>query len=73
MLLFYKIYRNAPSATAISIFGGALIALGVIAIFASKFSSEGVIIGIITAAAGVGLRYLADKQAERVWRKKGIH
>ncbi len=74
MFIFYKSYPDAKSATVISAFGGMLIAIGVF-ILISAFAEIGFVAifpALITAGIGFLLRKLADKQAVRVWKKKGI-
>lgn len=66
MLLFWKKYPSSKFATFISILGGILGAVG-IAFIIGGFSGEPelIIAGLITAAIGLGLHFLADKIADR--------
>ena len=74
MFLFYKSYPDAKSATILSVFGGAFIAMGVFFLIAgfAEIGFASVVPALITAGIGFLLRKLADKQAVRVWKKKGI-
>ena len=82
-MIFYRIYKNAVSATLISLAGGGFIVVGAlcfIGMLANGFNNGRAFEGIVTAiivggffiGIGILLKKLADKQAERVWRKKGI-
>ena len=74
-MIFYKVYRNALSATLISVLAGGFITGGIIIAIASF--SEGqpgnIIITAVMAGIGILLRKLADKQAIRVRQKKGLN
>ena len=83
---FYKIYPNAPGATLISMLSAVVLAMGLVAAAGSiivavqqgmtEFARTAMIIGVISGAVLVGLgllmRRLADKMAEKVYRKKGL-
>lgn len=74
MFIFYKRYPDAKSATVMSVFGGILIAMGVFILISAfaEIGFEAILPALITAGMGFLLRKLADKQAVRVWKKKGI-
>ena len=82
---FYKTYPDAPSATLISMLSAVVLAMGIVGAagsviagvqqgmtdFALKAMIIGVIGGVVLVGVGLLLRKLADKQAEKVYRKKG--
>ncbi len=73
-MIFYKVYPKALSATLLSIIAGGMIGGGII-IAIGAFSGgqpEGIFFCAALVGVGVLLRKLADKQAERVWHKKGL-
>lgn len=74
MFVFYKKYPDAKSATVLSVFGGILMATGVVVLISAfaEIGYEAIIPALITAGIGFLIRKLADKQAVRVWKKKGI-
>lgn len=74
MFVFYKRYPDAKSATVMSVFGGILMALGFFVLVSgfSEIGAEAIIPSAILVGVGFLLRKLADKQAVRVWKKKGM-
>ena len=74
-MIFYKVYPKALSATLISILAGGMIAGGVILLIGafSQGQFEAIIVCAVMVGVGILLRKLADKQALRVWRKKGLN
>jgi len=86
MMKFYKTYPDAPVATLISMLSAVVLAMGLVAAAGSiivavqqgmtEFARNAMIIGVISGAALIGLgllmRRLADKKAEKVYRKKGL-
>ena len=83
---FYKTYPDAPGATLISFLSAVVLAMGIVAAagsviagiqqgmtgFALTATIIGVIAGVVLVGVGLLMRKLAEKQAEKTWKTKGL-